>query len=574
MKSRRTAYLLTPLPALLAFLSLLALGPGCDWSRQSIFSEQPRLSRPYALDRYLYYLDRGQGLLLVVDPKAGGELIHRSEPLEPEAIAPLEVPRAPGRASRVLAILEPISHQLLLVIEGVDEDDRPSLELQRLPLSQLYDGLQASPDGRYLLAYHRGEVHTRDFLTVAGKVAVVDLEQVVDREIEGAVKEQVLDLEESPSRVLLSGALHLIEPDMPFPTDTCEELPSETEAVEDQDRHLALVVTRGRMAIVDLKYPELRARTLIFDSWVIPDRLLFAPDPEGHPRIIFNNGRTTAITSLTVSLSREKHRCLAHEEDPDEPELVVDYVELSSEVMAGDLAVLQGHGGVPTVIAPAAGRSKVSVLELRGSMMGSTVELEVQVSRVLRLRGSDGRDVALLYEDLGQENQVALMRIVDEDGQASIDLRYTKPFDAPVARVQAVPGNSTRVLIYLWNSPLMQVLDVDTGRATAAVLQQEPDATVFSASGSELFLVSRGRMANENYLVQVGLGASHALSSQWMLLDHQASSVSILEGLGLVVVDHGEPLGRITVVPAHDLRREAAWMIDGVFLHGILGEGR
>ncbi len=547
----------------------------CDPARQALLEQDPELSRPYALDRYLYYLDHRRSRLLVVDPTGEGELIIRTEAMtEPSSPVILPAPEDGGR--RAMALLEPGAHRLVVVDESWDGDrNRTVVTLHRLPLSQLYDRVDVSPDGRYLLVTYRGNVASRDFITVASKVAVVDLAAVYDGEGAAAVQEQALDLESSPSWVALSGPLYLYDEAMPTAAPTCEQAPAEAQPMHDADRHVAMLVTEGRMALLDLDNPTLRPPTLVLDPGVRPGRLLFAPDPQGRPRVLFTKAGTQAIVSLTLSLSRTKHMCVANEQDSELPELVVDYVELSAEVMPGDMAGLEGAGGLPTLVAPATNRPQASVLELRGSMLGATLPLEAAVSRVVRLQGSDGRDVALMYAGNGSERRVTMLRVVDAEGEPSMEVTYSKPFDAPVASVETVPGNRTRVLLHLQRTPpTVEVLDIDTGRATAAVLAGQPSGSVFSAAGSELFLVAQRSQSGDNYLVSLSLGAEHALGSAYMLLDHEAASVSLLEAAGLVVVDHGEPSGRVTVVPAHDLRREAAWMLDGIYLHGILEEGR
>lgn len=561
---------------MVAGASLALCLAGCDPARQELLEHEPELSRPYALDRYLYYLDYGRSRLLVVDPTGDGELIVRDEALSEPAAAPLILPVEPQGGRRAMALLEPGAHRLVVVVEEWDADrNRTTVTLHRLHLSQLYDRVDASPDGRYLLITYRGNVASRDFITVASKVAVVDLQAVYAGEDDAAVQEQALDLEASPSWVELSGPLYLYDEAMPTAAPSCDQPSADAQPVHEHDRHIAVLVTDSRVALLDLEHPTLRPPTLLLDPGVRPGRLLFAPDPQGHPRVLFTKSGTQAIVSLTLSLSRTKHRCVANEQDHELPETLVDYVELSAEVMPGELAVLEGADGLPTLVAPATNQARASVLELRGSMLGATVELDAAVSRVVRMQGSDGRDVALMYAGNGAERRVTMLRVADTDGQPAIEVTYSKPFDAPVARVETIPGNRTRVLLHLQRTPpTVEVLDIDTGRATAAVLAGEPSDSVFSAAGGELFLVASTAEGDDNYLVSLSLGAERALGSAYMLLDHTAVSVSLLEAAGLVVVDHGEPSGRVTLVPAHDLRREAAWMLDGIYLHGILGEGR
>lgn len=576
---------LQPLLRLLLLTSLLlpAAGiTGCGGdARQGLFSERPELAGPYALDRYLYYLDRKSGELLVVDPLADDGPIVRSIPAEAAAPAPVVVPAGEaGAGHRWLALLEPARHELLLVREaGAAAADEPLLQVERHRLRQAYDRLSVSPDGRFLLASLTPSAKSgRDLVTVVGKVAVLALPQADGQGEDGTVVEQILDLEQAPSQVLISGRLLLKDSELPLPAATCDGSsgPAATLSVE-EERHLALLVTAGRMAILDLERPELRARTLTFGNATAPSKLVFAPDPDGHPRILFISRGTMAVTSLTVSLSREKHACAANEQDDDMPELVIDALDLGADLLPGDLAVLSGAGGVPTVVAPGQKLRKAAVLQLRGSLMGDTVDLDVAVSKVVKLTGSDGRDVALLYSTSG-ERQVALLRLVGEDEQAQLSVTYPKPFGYPVSSVRLIPGQPSRVLIHLetGGNEVLEVLDVDTGRAHALSLAAEPRDSVFSSSGGLLYLVAGSEWKNEGFLVELGLGSAHELGQTTVRLDYPPRAVMLLEGVagGLVVVDHGDPAGRLTLVPVEDLQRGSAWLLDGIFLDHILEQGR
>ncbi|MBM4320341.1 MAG: hypothetical protein FJ125_10355 [Deltaproteobacteria bacterium] len=574
--------LLVSLMVLVACAGACAGLAGClfEDSRQSLLSEPPELDGPYALNRFLYYIDHSRSQLLVVDPLAQEGPVVRTVALERGSPAPLVLPRLPGSPFRLLAMLQPARYELLLLREGAGDAALSSaVMVQRLPLSLVYQRLSVSPDGRYLLATLTEVDAQQDIVKTVGKVAVIDLQRVLTGADDGAelVQESILDLEEVPGEVILSGPLTLQDEEMPVPVDSCDLPVTSTVPVMQHDRHLALLVTQGRMAILDLENPGLRARTLTFSAAMAPRQLLFAPDPDGHPRILYTNRQTRAITSLTVSLNREKHACLASEQDADTPELIVDAMDLGAEVQPSELAVLAGADRVPTVVAAGSGERKVAVLQLRGSLMGDTVELAMGVDRVAGLQGSDGRDVALLYGERVANAQVALLRLVNSEDQPQIEVTYPKPFRYPVHSVEAIPGQRNRVLIHLRGSvegEVLELLDVDTGRAIAIQFRSRPRAALFSDNGGELFLVAGSGWDDSGFLVRLDLGTASALGQQQMRLDHMPQSVMLLEEVGLLVVGHAHPTGRLTVVPAAELRRQSAWILEGIFLDRLIGQGR
>ncbi len=536
----------------------IALVGGCDdGTRVDTFTKEPDLGRPVALTRFLYYLDHTNAGLMVVDPDAENPRAGWVG-LSPGALMPVVIPRV-WPWGRALAVLEPAQQRLTLVLER--ESGLP--EVRRVALSQPYDRISFSEDARYGLLWFKGDGGARSSVAIATKVAVMDLEPALTGDEPVTLHENVLDLEESPRQVLASGPLTLVDEAMPLPTEDCSVSDS-TRELREEGRHVAVVVSTGAMAFLDLEHPELRARILTLEPGEQPVTPRFVQGP-GNPMLLFTDARSKPrFSTLIFSPSRAKHRCELNEGDPHLPALDIDYFELSTTWGIRSFEVLLPEGGPPVAVAPMGGYGLVAVAELGGNMTVHEVPLDMDAHQVLTMERASGAPVAVIHDQ--GEPRFALVVPTWSDQGLEVAIDYTKSTGRTFSRVAPLPSDPTMALVSVYREDLVYLLDIDDAKLVAVNLPGYPGGLLMPPDGDRIFmLLDQGDAV-------LGLDLARGVESSYLGLDFRGTAMLAL-GERLVVV-HDSRFGRITVVPRLDLSTGSAVLIDGIYLYGLLDQVR
>ena len=527
--------------ALLLPALLLALPTACG-DRESWVTERPSLQGPVALGHGLFYVERTRGELLAVDVLATDPADHvvrydlGERPGLPVVVPPPDSVSAPS----ALAVLSPSDRQLHLFSEDTATG---ALSRRVLDLEQAYDRIQFSPDGTWGLAWMGAAAEQADFITLTGKVAIIDVATALSGG-EEPVAERALHLEAAPTKVVFSRPLPLFD---------------------GESAMLAAVVTPNRIAVVDLAQSARRSRTIFLDPGVRPRSMRFtdglAADAEAE-FLLFNADGDAGISAYRI--------LGVAAESEDEPRIHLTYHQLLPDDPPADFAVFPGPSNRRyMLVSVGSGRQRATVMESLTTPVGTPVELAAgAVNRVVRAQLSTGENVALLYQDRGGTAHLQVLRLgAGTDSRPEVSA--TEAFVAAVSQVHTITGQPGVALVFLHDEAQLELVDIGTTRSTPVRLRSRPLNMVWDQRGSELYLaVSDGARGEGNLLVRVRLEGGQ-LVSESLVLDAAPSAVYLLEQRGVAVVDHGQAHGLLTAVDVTDMKRSKARVLEGIFLTGL-----
>ncbi len=538
--------------AVFALLPLASLG--CRADRDDWITEPLEVLGPAALGHQLYYVERNRGELLVVDVLAGSPGDHVTRlALGEDPGAPRVVP-GPDRLSapRALAVLVPRERELHLVAE----DDEGGPTLRTLILEQAYDRLALSPDGAWGMAWMGSAEAQADFISLPGKVAVIDVEGALaaaPEDASDAVSERPLHLEEAPGRVVFSAPMRLFPGEDPVT--------------------LAAVVTDTRIAVVNLAEPLRRSRTIFLDRDVWPRRLRFSDGlaPEAAAEyLLFDSEGEAGISAYRITGTEP-----ASEE---EPRLQLTYHQLLPHDRPADFEVFAAPTGDRYVlVSVGANAARATVMWSLTNPLGTEVELADQVfervSRVLSVPGQD--DVAVLYDDSGRGRVVHVLSL-PADADARPKVRAGEPFAGAIGEVHPVRGQSGLALVFLAGAMQAELVDLAPSDSERERLSSEPLRMrrpldmVWDRSGSNLWLAVSDPSLEDGELLVRARVVDKSLLAEPLKLDFAPRAVHLLEERGLVVVTHDAAHGLLTVVEIAELERGEAKVLEGFFFTGLL----
>ena len=524
-----------------ALLPLASLG--CRADRGDWITEPLEVLGPVALGHQLYYVERNRGELLAVDVLAGSPGGHVTRlALGKDPGPPQVVPGGPDLpAPRGLAVLVPREHELHLVTE----DDDGELTQRTLPLEWAYNQLGFSADGAWGVAWIGGAEEQIEYMTSVGRVAVFDVEKAVEGE-EGAVSERSLYLEDAPDSVVFSRPLRL--------------LPGEEPAT------LAAVVSPTRIAVVDLAEGARRSRTIFLDPGVRPRNMRFSDGlaPEATAEyLLFDAHGEAGISAYRITGT-----------DPaseKEPRLRIAYHQLMPDDPPADYEVFAAPGGERyMLVSVGAHARRATVMESLTTPVGTPVDLpKGPVNRVLRspIPGQDA--VAVLYDDGGQGRALQILTLPANPGEHP-RVVATEDFVGEVHWVHTVPGQPGKALVFPYDSTQVELVNLESARATPVRFRSRPLDMGWDRPGSNLWLAVSDPTLEEGELLVRGRVEDESLISTPLELDHPPETVHLLEARGLAVVTHAAAAGLITVVPISEMERGNARVLEGFLFTGLL----
>jgi len=457
-----------------------------------------------------------------------------------------------GAAARAMAFLTPGTHELHLLAE---DDATGGVVHRRVELDQGYDRVAFDADGEHGVAWMGPGANQRDLISVVSQVAVLDVAALLE-DGPGAVRERDLNLEEAPEKVEFSGSMTLFGAEDPL--------------------RLAAVVTAGRVAMLDLGRPELRARTIYLDAGVRPDIVRFTDGMAQEASAEFF--LFSAVDSANSDRGISAYRILPEDdvaaaEALGEPRIRLTYDLLLPDDPPASFELFPDPSGRRLMVVSVGLRaSRATVFELMSSSIGTTVGLPdgARASRVLRAP-RPGRELAVLYDTTGTGGQERRLVYLDIDAasQGRPEAEVGEAFAERVRTVEPVPRRPGRLLVQLHDSPQIELVDLggDTPRSTSIRLKSR-QVPVWDSRGASFYVVSD----DGDLLGRVSLDDQGGLSSTTVPLDSSPAAVYLLEGTGLVVVDHGVAHGSLTVTPAASLNRDSARVLEGLFLEGLLDQ--
>jgi hypothetical protein len=127
-----------------------------------------------------------------------------------------------------------------------------------------------------------------------------------------------------------------------------------------------------------------------------------------------------------------------------------------------------------------------------------------------------------------------------------------------------VPGRELALLVHDDQRTVLGLLDVAYGSVSPLQGVARLDSYAFTSSGDYL-------VAATDDLPRLGLLELDNLHPSDLRLDDEPRRVFALPS-GAIFVDHGDPLGRATIIPGPTATRDDAVVLSGFLLAGLLEE--
>lgn len=522
---------------LLSLVSVVALS-GCHDDRHIAWERDRQVIGPVAIKSRVAYIDSARDSVVVIDTAEGRPRTHATR------IGRRAVYAAPTPDREHLAVLTAGEEA---VYEGqVDEEPKlwivdvanADAEALAYEVGSPFDRLAVSADGSVAVAYFSsgGFDASLGVFRNPNELAIIDLTGPPSED--NPHLRTVRSFGSAPDGVVLS-------PPMAIPG-----------AADPTPRILAFVLAKNTLTLLDATYPERREVSIRLDAAgndVRPREVVFAPN-SGMAYLRSDN----AADVLAVMLSYE---------EPGDELQDNDYQPTLAELGAGsgpaDVAVYDDVIGRRFVVAAMPGTRKVAVID------GDTAEFVTvptpdPIDRVM-LFPSDPElppRIALLASISSSVPRVHILSLEGITEQLTpIDLR-TVNLSENVLDVVEVPGSEAAMIVHDHDRTVLGLLDVRLGSVSPLEGIGRLESYDFDDQGQTLFGVSTD-------VERVGMLDLDSLHPHDMRLDDVPRQVFSLAS-GAVFVDHGDPLGRATILPHAHATRDESVVLSGFMLADYL----
>jgi hypothetical protein len=514
----------------------------CFAEDRPIAWERPRdVLGPVALKNQLVYADDARDRVVTLDLTDNDRTRVRVHAIGRRAVFLMPVPD--GERVAVLTRGEEA------VIEGQIEEP-PQLWLVHpgqpvaypvaYPVGSPFDRLAIAQDGTVAVAYFSaGGADADGYFRNPNELAIIHLDEPPG---EGnPVLRTVRSFGAAPDGIVLS-------PPMRIPG-----------AEDDTPRVLAFVLAQNNLTMFDATHPERREVSIRLDLGgepVQPRELVFAPG--------------TATAYLRSDNARDVLEILIQGEPGvagDERDN--DYQPALAELGAGggpaDIAVYDDLAGRRMVLAATPGTRELVVIDADTGEF-DTVLVSDPIDRILLFPSAPGAvpRIAVLASLASRLPRVHVMHLDGiTDDLARADLA-TVALTEPVLDVVPVPGRELGMLVHDTGRTVLGLLDVALGSVTPLEGIGRLDTYAFSPDGAYLIGATEG-------IPRVGfLDLANLHPSDFRLDDSPARVLAMANGS--IFIDHGDPFGRATILPAATATRSQARVLTGFLLADIIDE--
>ncbi|MBL4636339.1 MAG: hypothetical protein JKY56_20935, partial [Kofleriaceae bacterium] len=330
-------------------------------------------------------------------------------------------------------------------------------------------------------------------------------------------------------------------------------------AVDQTPRIFAFVLAQNTVTILDATHAStrevsIRLGTDIESGVVHPRELVFAPNTA---TAYLRSDNADDVLSIV----------LVGEEADDASDN--DYQPLLAELGAGsgpsDVAVYDDASGRRQVLAAMPRRNQLAIID------GDTAEFVIvstpdPIDRIM-LFPSDS-DIpprfallASLSQGLPRLHYLALDNVFDT--LTPIDLR-TVNLSEPVLDVIEIPGSDRAMIVHDAERTVLGLLDFAVGAVSPLEGVGRLDSFDFTRNGETLVGVTSGAK-------RVGFLDLDSLHPSNLRIDDLPGKVLTLSN-GTIVIDHGDPFGRATIIPSPSAQRKDAVVVSGFLLDGYLDD--
>ncbi|MCE9574838.1 MAG: hypothetical protein K8W52_16935 [Deltaproteobacteria bacterium] len=515
----------------------VALVAGCTGDRPAAFDRNRTILGPVPLKDQIAWVDTGFDRVVTLDLSADTPRVHS-----------WNVGRNP-----VYAAPTPDRDHLLVVTRGEEALARG----QRDEDPQLWDVDLAHPDIAPI-AYQVGSPFDRIAVASDGSHAVAYFSEAGPDEagfFRNPNEMAFVDLRSAPTET--NPVLKTLRAFGSTPTGVVLSPPMSVAGAEDPSpRTFALVFSHNVVTVVDTSHADRNEVSLRLDSAgssVDPREAVFAP------------------ASATAYLRSDGARDVLQIAIAADPPLAGDphandYRPLLAELGAGggpaDIAVFDDAASKRWVLASTPTTREVVIIDSDTAQFRKVATADA-VDRIT-LFPPDHPNVAVLASLATAQPRVQLLSLEHLDDPLRQLRLESIALGEPVRDVVPVPGRNLAMIIHDDNRTVLSLLDVTYGSVSPLDGAGRLDSYAFTASGD--FLV--GTAQNVSRLGYLDLANLHPSDIR---LDSPPVRVLAL-GNGKIVADHGDPFGRVTIVPFAGARRADAIVLDGFLLSDVLDQ--
>lgn len=519
----------------LVFLALAA----CSADRPPALDRERILLGPIPLKRQLAWIDSALDRVVAIDAGDDGHpVVHE-----------WHIGRRP-----VFAAPTPAGDHVLVVTRGeealargqVDEAPflwnvditSPSAKPLAYEVSSPFDRIAVSTDGTTAVAYFsQAGPDAEGFFRNPNELAFIDLTQPPGPA--NPVIKTIRSFGSSPTGIVLS-------PRMAIPG-----------AADPAERIFAFILARNVLTVVDASHPDRDEVSIRLDGAgtnVLPQELVFAPN--------------TATSYMRSDGARDVLEVVLTPDVVGPSAAANDFHPVLAELGAGgapsDIAVFDNADGVRYVLAATPNTHEVVIIEADTAQFRK-VPTPDPIDRIVVFPGGDAPATTAILAQLGAAMpRVYSLPLVDvADPLARLDLT-TIEVGAPVRDLSPVPNRDLAMMVHDDNRTVLGMLDVAYGSVSPLQGVGRLDTYAFTPAGD--FLVG-----TTNDVPRVGILELANLHPTDFRLDYLPRQVYALAN-GTLIVDHGDPFGRATIIPSTSSERRDATVLSGFLLANVLDQ--
>ena len=520
-------------------ISLLILVAACTADRAPELDRPRELVGPIPLKHQIAWADSALDRVVAVDV---------ADPAAPR-VERWRIGRRP-----VYAAATPDGQRLLVVTRGeealergqVDEDPvlwdvdlaAPDRDPAAFAIGSPFDRIAVSSDGAIAVAYFsEGGPDAEGFFRNPNELAFVDLRRPPGPD--NPVMKTIRSFGSTPTAIVLS-------PPMAIP------------GAEDASlRIFAFVLAQNVVTVVDASHPSTAEISIRLDSAgtsVAPQEMVFAPNTA--TAYLRSDGARDVLEIVLVP-------------DPPVPGGAPDqndYRPILAELGAGgapaDIAVFDGVDGRRYVLAATPNTSEVVLIDADTAQFRA-VPTPDPIDRIVVFPAGDAPAQRAILAQIGAPMPRVLGLPLGGVGDplARFDVDPIQVGE-PVRELVPVPGRDLALIVHDDNRTVLGLLDVAVDSVSPLLGVGRLDSYAFTASGEYLV----GATTGVERLGWLELANLHPTD---LRLDYAPVRVFALPS-GAVVADHGDPFGRITIVPDTATDRREARVLSGFLLANLL----
>lgn len=525
----------TFLAGLIALVSFTA----CD-DRHVAWERDRAVLGPIAMKDQVAYVDNARDRVIVIDTDGEVPAIRRW---------------AIGRTA-IFATTTPDKQHLAVITRGeeavvkgqIDEDPtlwlidvaNPEADPLAYAVGSPFDRLAISGDGRVAVAYFSDAgPDASGFFRNPNEMAIIDLAR--EPAEDNPVLKTVRSFGSVPDGVVLSPPMAVPGADDPTP------------------RVFAFVLALNNVTIIDATYPERDEVSIRLDqagSQVRPREVVFAPNSAS---AYLRSDNASDVLEILIGFDAPV------EGNPTANDYRPALAELGAGGGPADIAVYDDADSRRLVLAATPNTREIIIIDADTAQF-ATVATPDPVDRVILFPQGDDvvPQIALLASIGSRLPRVHLLSLTGITDDLVVTDLETIELDHPVLDVLPVPGRALGMIVHDDDRTVLGLLDVAIGSVSPLQGVGKLDSYAFSVNGGYLVGATDG-------VPRVGFLELDNLHPSDMRLDDDPRTVFSLTN-GAVYIDHGDPFGRATVMPAPASKRSESHVLTGFMLTGLLDQ--